>query len=91
MLLDCQWVQLPEGFHVLLPAAPAVSLAMAVHWICNFSIGQFFEPTLLAVGQSTVYSFFAAVCVAAVLFAKSSYLPETKGKTLEEIERLVAA
>lgn len=82
---------MPELFYLPLPAAPAVSLAMAVHWICNFSIGQFFEPTLLAVGQSTVYSFFAAVCVAAVLFAKSSYLPETKGKTLEEIERLIAA
>ena len=68
----------------------AVSLAMATHWVCNFAIGQAFLPVVSKVGVAGAYLGFAGVCLAAVAFARAA-VPETKGKSLEEIERLMAA
>jgi hypothetical protein len=68
----------------------AVSLAMATHWVCNFAIGQAFLPVVGKVGVAGAYLGFAAVCLVAVAFARAA-VPETKGKSLEEIERIMAA
>ncbi len=62
---------------------------MVTHWVCNFAIGQMFLPLVAKFGVSTVYLGFASVCVLASIFVQTSVL-ETKGRTLEEIERAMA-
>jgi sugar porter (SP) family MFS transporter len=76
---------LPEIFGARI-RAKAVSLSLGVHWICNFIIGLMFLSVVQRLGVSTVYLFFAAVCAAAVVFVNGSVV-ETKGRSLEDIER----
>jgi sugar porter (SP) family MFS transporter len=68
----------------------AVSAAMATHWVCNFAVGQAFLPAVSAVGVSGAYLFFAAVCLATVAFVRAQ-VPETKGRSLEEIEAAMSS
>ena len=82
--LCCCLIQL-----VICDAGQAVSLALGVHWVANFGIGQLFLPAVEKFGLSKVYLFFAAICFATVIFTQST-VPETKGKSLEEIEALLA-
>ena len=65
-----------------------MSLALAAHWVCNFGIGQLFLPAVAKFGLAGVYLFFAAVCAATVWYTRSQVV-ETKGLSLEEIERLL--
>lgn len=67
----------------------AVSLALATHWVVNYAIGQLFLPALAAVGVSGVYLFFAFICALTVVFTNSQIV-ETKGRSLDEIEKLMA-
>ncbi|CAM6093944.1 unnamed protein product [Calypogeia fissa] len=76
---------LPEIFPSKI-RAKAVALSMGVHWMCNFVIGLYFLPVVTKYGVSSVYVSFAAVCLLAVFYIQN-YLIETKGKSLEEIER----
>ena len=82
-LSGCCWA-------VVRMAGKAVSLALATHWVFNYALGQLFLPALNAVGISGVYLFFALVCGVTVLFT-SSQLVETKGRSLDEIQKLMAA
>lgn len=68
----------------------AVSAAMVTHWVFNFAVGQLFLPAVDAVGVAGCYLFFAAVCIAAILFVRAAVV-ETKGRTLEEIEVLMGS
>ena len=43
-----------------------------------------------AVGESWTFNIYTCFCVAAVFFVRR-YVPETRGKTLEEIERAFRA
>jgi len=54
-------------------------------WITNFLVGFFFPILLNAVGLSTTFFIFAVLGVGAITFAKKC-LPETKGKSLEQLE-----
>lgn len=67
-----------------------MSLALATHWVFNYAIGQLFLPALDAVGISGVYLFFALVCAITVIFTNSQIV-ETKGRSLDEIQKLMAA
>eukprot|EP00850_Spirogloea_muscicola_P018521 SM000170S02693 [mRNA] locus=s170:212133:216530:- [translate_table: standard] len=68
--------------------AKAMGFAMCLNWALNFLVGLFFLQLLQQWGPAVLYSSFAAVCGAAVLFVNSQVV-ETKGKSLEEIERLL--
>jgi hypothetical protein len=70
-------------------AASAVSLALGTHWVCNFAIGQLFLPAVMKFGVPGVYLFFSAVCVAGIIFQRAA-LVETKGLSLEQIEKAMA-
>ncbi|GJP60081.1 hypothetical protein CLOP_g19066 [Closterium sp. NIES-67] len=76
---------LPEIFpsHI---RASAVAAALTTHWLCNFVIGLSFLGVVRAVGVAAAYVGFAAVCFAGVLFVRG-FIVETKGRSLEEIER----
>jgi len=65
------------------------SVAMMSHWSFNFIIGQAFLEANRMFGVSTIYVFFASVCLIAVVFVQTNVL-ETKGKSLEEIEKAFA-
>ena len=67
----------------------AVSVAMGSHWVCNAVIGQAFLPAVDAYGLPGVYTFFGAVCFAGVAFVRLC-VPETSGKSMEEIEKGLA-
>ena len=67
-----------------------MSLALATHWVFNYAIGQLFLPAVGAVGISGVYIFFFIVWGSSVLFTNRQ-LVETKGRSLDEIQKLMAA
>lgn len=70
------------------PPGSAMSLAMLTHWVCNVIIGQFFLAAVAKVGVSGVYCAFGVVCILAVLYIQGNVV-ETKGKTVEEIQKLM--
>ncbi|MES2646030.1 MAG: sugar porter family MFS transporter [Bacteroidota bacterium] len=68
--------------------AQAASLAILSLWIANFFVGQL-TPMMLkspAWGPSATFWVFALLCAPA-LYLTFKLIPETKGKTLEEIEQ----
>jgi sugar porter (SP) family MFS transporter len=63
-----------------------VALSTATNWICNFIIGVVTPPMLEAWGFGT-YIFFAAFCALASIWA-FFLVPETAGKTLEQMDEV---
>jgi MFS family permease len=79
------WVFLAEIFPNRI-RAKGQSLGSFTHWIMNAVIGLVFPITLSAFGGGTVFLFFAAMMIPFFFFV-SKVMPETKGKSLEQIER----
>ncbi|CAK9150689.1 unnamed protein product [Ilex paraguariensis] len=78
---------LPEIFASRI-RAKAVALSLGTHWISNFVIGLYFLRVVDKFGISTVYLGFASVCVVAIFYIAGNVV-ETKGRSLEEIERAI--
>ncbi|CAI5530029.1 unnamed protein product [Closterium sp. Naga37s-1] len=76
---------LPEIFPSNIRAS-AVAAALTTHWLCNFVIGLSFLGFVKVVGVAAAYVGFAAVCFVGVVFVRACVV-ETKGRSLEEIER----
>ncbi|KAJ8761223.1 hypothetical protein K2173_001279 [Erythroxylum novogranatense] len=76
---------LPEIFASRI-RAKAVALSLGMHWISNFVIGLYFLSVVNKFGISSVYLGFAAICLLGVLYIAGNVV-ETKGRSLEEIER----
>lgn len=79
------WVVLSEIFPNRIRGA-AMAIAVAVQWLANFTITSFY-PYMMEVSGAMTYGFYGLMCVLSGLFVWK-YLPETKGKTLEELEKL---
>ena len=82
------WLMMGE----VLPAAirgSAASMAAAFNWGCTFVITKTFPLFVDSVGTHYAFWFFALVMVGAVGFLKVA-VPETKKRTLEDIERILA-
>ncbi|XP_047955558.1 plastidic glucose transporter 4-like [Salvia hispanica] len=79
---------LPEIFSSRI-RAKAVALSLGMHWISNFVIGLYFLSVVTKFGISTVYLGFASVCLLAVMYISGNVV-ETKGRSLEEIERALS-
>ncbi|KAL0395940.1 UNVERIFIED_CONTAM: Plastidic glucose transporter 4 [Sesamum calycinum] len=79
---------LPEIFASRI-RAKAVALSLGMHWISNFVIGLYFLSVVNKFGISTVYLGFASVCLLAVMYVAGNVV-ETKGRSLEEIERALS-
>jgi len=62
----------------------AMSLSVIFLWGGNYLVSQFF-PVMLAALNNRVFFVFALMCMACFIFIWR-YVPETKGKTLEQIE-----
>ncbi|CAL9103290.1 unnamed protein product [Musa acuminata var. zebrina] len=79
---------LPEIFASRI-RAKAVALSLGMHWVSNFVIGLYFLSVVNKFGISRVYLGFATVCLLAVLYIAGNVV-ETKGRSLEEIERALS-
>lgn len=77
------WV-LPSEIFNLSDRSKAISITTSATWMCNFIIGLVTPSMLETLGWGT-YIFFAAFCLLAFFFVWFC-VPETKGKSLEEMD-----
>ena len=63
-----------------------MATAVFALWVGNFTLTYFFPSMLENLGAAGTFWSFAGIC-AVGFFIMKAWLPETKGKTLEEIER----
>lgn len=78
------WVLMSEIFPGELRGT-IMSMAVFIVWITNFLVSQFFPYVLENYGGAITFGFLALMSVIMILYTKYR-VPETKGKTLEEIE-----
>jgi MFS family permease len=64
----------------------AVAVATAVNWGAAFLVSQFFLTLIERIGTSATFWLFAFFCVVGWIWVWR-VVPETKGHTLEDIER----
>jgi len=62
------------------------SLATMFNWLLAFLVTRFFKNVLSALGAAWCYWCFAIVCAVGTVFV-FIFVPETKGKSIEEIQR----
>ncbi|KAF4697694.1 hypothetical protein FOZ60_000046 [Perkinsus olseni] len=65
--------------------ALAASIATMVNWLCSFIVTHFLNQVTEAITFYGVFWLFAGICLIMVLFVLF-LVPETKGKTFEEIQ-----
>ncbi|GAB1744463.1 hypothetical protein NU219Hw_g1738t1 [Hortaea werneckii] len=75
---------LPSEVYSTVQRSKGVALATATVWLSNFIVGVATPPMISQAGFGT-YVFFAIMCFLGVLWAWA-FVPETKGKTLEELD-----
>src|SRR6201996_4983806 len=63
----------------------AVAVATAVNWAAAFLVSAFFLSLVHAIGQAFTFWLFAAFCVIGLVWVIAA-VPETRGRSLEEIE-----
>lgn len=87
------WVLIAEIFPNTIRGA-AVAIAVAFQWIFNFIVSSSFVPMFNMhltpgddFGHWFTYGLYGLICVAAALFVWK-LVPETKGKTLEDMTKL---
>jgi len=84
-LAPVTWVIISEIFPNRIRGA-AMSAAVASLWIACFVLTDTFPMLNARLGPAGTFWLYAAICVAGYLFILAK-LPETKGRTLEELER----
>ena len=67
-----------------------VSVATAVNWFSAWLVSQFFLTLVDGIGESQTFWLFAALCAVAFVWVWRK-VPETKDRTLEEIEQMWSA
>jgi sugar porter (SP) family MFS transporter len=78
------WLLIAEIFPPEARAAGA-GVATAVNWGASFVVGLFFAPLADAIGQGPTFWLMAGVCALGFAFA-ARYVPETRGRSLADIE-----
>ena len=81
------WIVISEIFPNRL-RSKAMSVAVVALWLANFLLILVFPVMLKKLGGAFSFLFFDVMCILLFLFAIYK-LPETKGKSLEEIEKSV--
>ena len=84
-LAPVTWVVISEIFPNRIRGA-AMSLSVMALWIACFILTSTFPTLNATLGSSGTFWLYAIICIAGGLFIWKK-LPETKGQTLEEIER----
>jgi sugar porter (SP) family MFS transporter len=78
------WVMLPEIFP-LKARGTGTGVSALSNWGANFVVAQAFLPLVAIIGRSAVFWILAVICIIAALFIQF-LVPETKGRSLEQIE-----
>lgn len=79
------WMMVPE----LCPShyrSTIASIATAFNWLCVFFVTAFVKSVMDSIGQDYTYWLFSIICAISCLFT-ALFLPETKGKTSDQIQR----
>jgi MFS family permease len=63
----------------------AIAVATAFNWLAAFLVAQSFLSFVDAIGEAATFLIFAVMCVVSFAFVVR-YVPETKGRSLEEIQ-----
>lgn len=79
------WVLIAEIFPNTI-RGKAVAIAVAFQWVFNYIISSTF-PALYDFSPVFAYSLYGSICILAALFVWR-WVPETKGKTLEDMSQL---
>jgi sugar porter (SP) family MFS transporter len=79
------WVVMSEIFPTRMRGS-AMALATVALWVADFAVTLSFPVIADRLDQTTAFWFYALMCAVDLVFM-IFFLPETKGKTLEEIER----
>ncbi|CAG5021021.1 unnamed protein product [Parnassius apollo] len=82
------WAVMGELFPIEVKAV-ASPIATAFCWILSFLVTRYFEPIADTVGMYVAFWLFGVCCVAGFLFTLF-LVPETKGKSLPEIQDILA-
>lgn len=80
------WVIVGEIFPLAIRGL-ASGAASSLNWVGSFLVGLLFPIMTAYFSQQLVFAIFGIICLVGVLFVKIC-LPESKGRTLEEIEKL---
>lgn len=86
-LAPLTWVIVSEIFPSSIRGI-AMSISSSVLWIGCYLLTLTFPMLMQEVGGSGTFGLYAVVCISGALFI-FKYIPETKGKSLEEIEKIV--
>ncbi|CAG2053945.1 unnamed protein product [Timema podura] len=79
------WLMMGE----ILPAkirGPAASLVTAFNWSCTFVVTKTFTDVIVYLGTYGTFWLFGSICFSSLLFV-FIWVPETQGRSLEDIER----
>jgi len=87
-LAPVTWIVISEIFPTHL-RAKGMAVSTFALWSASFVLTYTFPLLNNALGAYGTFWLYGVICVAGFLFIKA-YLPETKGKTLEEIEEIIA-
>jgi SP family xylose:H+ symportor-like MFS transporter len=79
------WVLISEIFPNTI-RGKAIAIAVAFQWIFNYIVSSTFPP-LYDFSPMVAYGLYGTICVLAALFVWK-WVPETKGKTLEDMSKL---
>src|SRR5688572_483025 len=78
------WLLLSEIFPMTIRGF-AMGIAVFVLWTVNAAISFAFPPLVAALGATPTFGLFALINVGSILFVKK-FAPETRGRSLEELE-----
>lgn len=82
------WLMMGE----ILPArirGTAASIATAFNWTCTFVVTKTYEDFKELIGAYGTFWFFGIICAIGLIFV-NVWVPETRGRSLEEIEKRFA-
>lgn len=79
------WVQVGEVFPQDVRAAGS-SASTTVNWLSNFVVGLVFLPLADVIGQGQTFWIFAGICLLGLFFA-ARFVPETRDRTFDEVDR----
>ncbi|KAI8344179.1 general substrate transporter [Chlamydoabsidia padenii] len=79
------WV-IPAEIFPLSARSKAMSISTSANWMCNFIIGLI-TPIMLSSIRFYTYVFFAIFCVISIAFT-IFVIPETKGRSLEDMDAI---
>ena len=80
------WVLVGEIFPLAIRGR-ASGLASSFNWIGSFSVGLLFPIMTASMSQEAVFAIFGIICLLGVVFIHYC-VPETRGHSLEEIEKI---